>query len=523
MFALGICYLMGWAMAAADGPAKQRAEWPPHPDRVFMALSAAWFETGQDEAEGQSLHWLEGLKPPQIAASEATHRMVVTSFVPINDNSTPIEKVPGKRTWKRHQNLEGLSIGRNRQPRSFPLAIPRNPVVHLIWPDELPELYRTALMNLCNKVVSIGHSSSLVQMWLTESPPPPNLVPATGFAKYRLRIFGPGRLEYLETRCNRQAVIEWADMYSRVQEAKGKEKKMLQLQLQTTFPNGRPVSLRPEPGLWQGYSEPLPDSPATIPGSLFDPRMIILSLSGKKLSLPSTLKLTQALRDTLLKACPEPIPEWVSGHAPDGSRSSRPHLALLPLPFVGSPHADGRLMGVALAVPQQIDPGETSPILEALLRDHHGMPRQIRLFDGQWLECSVELDFRESLPWNLQPKTWTGPARMWSTVTPVVLDRHFDGKDRWEKAAESLKDSCERIDLPRPVEVLLDPISMFEGVPKANEFPWITRKKDGGRLHHSHAVIVFEQEIRGPVVIGAGRFRGYGLCRPLDQGGQGHA
>lgn len=117
MFALGICYLMGWAMAAADGPAKQRAEWPPHPDRVFMALSAAWFETGQDEAEGQSLHWLEGLKPPQIAASEATHRMVVTSFVPINDNSTPIEKVPGKRTWKRHQNLEGLSIGRNRQPR----------------------------------------------------------------------------------------------------------------------------------------------------------------------------------------------------------------------------------------------------------------------------------------------------------------------------------------------------------------------------------------------------------------------
>ncbi len=135
----------------------------------------------------------------------------------------------------------------------------------------------------------------------------------------------------------------------------------------------------------------------------------------------------------------------------------------------------------------------------------------------------MELDFRESLPWNLQPKTWTGPARMWSTVTPVVLDRHFDGKDRWEKAAESLKDSCERIDLPRPVEVLLDPISMFEGVPKANEFPWITRKKDGGRLHHSHAVIVFEQEIRGPVVIGAGRFRGYGLCRPLDQGGQGHA
>jgi len=48
MFGFGIRYLMGWAMAAADGAKKERAEWPPHPDRIFMALAAAWFETGQD-------------------------------------------------------------------------------------------------------------------------------------------------------------------------------------------------------------------------------------------------------------------------------------------------------------------------------------------------------------------------------------------------------------------------------------------------------------------------------------------
>ena len=29
MFGLGIYYLNGWAMAAADGAKKQRAEWPP--------------------------------------------------------------------------------------------------------------------------------------------------------------------------------------------------------------------------------------------------------------------------------------------------------------------------------------------------------------------------------------------------------------------------------------------------------------------------------------------------------------
>ena len=29
-------------------------------------------------------------------------------------------------------------------------------------------------------------------------------------------------------------------------------------------------------------------------------------------------------------------------------------------------------------------------------------------------------------------------------------------------------------------------------------------------------VIVFEEPVRGPVLVGAGRFRGYGLCRPMD-------
>lgn len=41
-------------------------------------------------------------------------------------------------------------------------------------------------------------------------------------------------------------------------------------------------------------------------------------------------------------------------------------------------------------------------------------------------------------------------------------------------------------------------------------------------MHHAHAVLLFEREVRGPVLIGAGRFRGYGLCRPLSQGGGRH-
>jgi CRISPR-associated protein Csb2 len=105
----------------------------------------------------------------------------------------------------------------------------------------------------------------------------------------------------------------------------------------------------------------------------------------------------------------------------------------------------------------------------------------------------------------------------------VVLDRHFDGKERWDQAAESVKDSCERIGLPRPDKVLLHPVSMFEGVPHSNEFPFLTRKKDGGRMQHAHTVILFGEKVEGPVVVGAGRYRGYGLCRPVPQGGEEYA
>ena len=45
-------YLTGYAVAT-DPTSRDRAEWPPHPARVFMALAAAWFETeppqGADE------------------------------------------------------------------------------------------------------------------------------------------------------------------------------------------------------------------------------------------------------------------------------------------------------------------------------------------------------------------------------------------------------------------------------------------------------------------------------------------
>lgn len=549
MLALGIRYLNGWAMAAADGAKKEQAEWPPHPDRVFMALAAAWFETTQDPAEQAALHWLETLGPPQIAAAEAARRHAdhrrgpPTSYVPVNDTRLG-RKLPTRRTLDKLKDagLELLAEHRGRQARHFPVAIPHHPDVHLIWPQAEPAKHREALTQLTRKVTHIGHSASFVQVWIDPAPPKPRWQPVEGAARHRLRIFTPGRLAELERVCNREATIVHRDLQARIKNATGKEKTMLKKTMAERFGDHVPISRRPDSGLWQGYDRVEASAATTLPGSLFDPRLLVFSLSGRQLSLPATLRLTNALRCTVLKLIAEhhgtatpthcsgetdeaaalegrfDYPEWVSGHTADGAASAQPHLAMLPLPFVDHEHADGRLMGVALALPRGLDPAAVNHWLQPLLRHEQGLPQPVHLFDGQWLETEIALETRETPPQALRPEVWTASrtgACRWASITPVVLDRHFKGADKWRKAAESVKGACERIGLPRPLEVRLHPTSRVRGVPKANELPRLRRKRDGGEMAQIHAFLQFGEPVRGPILIGAGRFRGYGLCRPL--------
>ena len=62
--------------------------------------------------------------------------------------------------------------------------------------------------------------------------------------------------------------------------------------------------------------------------------------------------LTQSIRAALMSHAADPIPMVLSGHEPDGTPAQRPHLSLLPLPFVGREHADGGIRGFALMLPR---------------------------------------------------------------------------------------------------------------------------------------------------------------------------
>jgi CRISPR-associated protein Csb2 len=518
MFALGIQYLNGW-VTAADVADRNRVEWPPHPGRVFMALANAYFTAEKDPAECAALEWLETLGAPAIAAGGCEARSVVPNYVPVNDQAGPAKAIL--------QSAPGLT--RTRQPRTFARAWLDHDVVHLVWEEtELPAGHRGAFERLVSRVSRIGHSSTFVQMWIETGTEGirPNHVASDRAASHRFRVPTPGTLQYLEQRFNGDELELFCNLKIAEIEAAfsgdNKAKAIAREQLRERFSNQPPVSLRPELSRWQGYAPMRDDSRDEVFGTVFDSRLLIYKLvrkdsSFRALELATTLRLTSALRGALIKSADGDLPEAIIGHQPNGKPSEKPHMAMLPLAFAGSEHADGKLMGLALALPCDLDPQDRRKLLITL----NTATKSLKLGNlGEWM---LEAPTEDRPAHNLRAETWSAwphGTTEWGTVTPIALERHAKSKKPDEyraEIAENIAESCARVTGGiRPREVVVLQVSPHLGVPHSRAFPRLSRK-DNSQLRHTHAIIVFDAPLVGPLAIGAGRYRGYGFCRPLSE------
>jgi len=263
---------------------------------------------------------------------------------------------------------------------------------------------------------------------------------------------------------------------------------------------------------------------------VFDERLIILHHSGgDRIQLPQVAAFTAAFRKLLIAACDEPavparVRSLISGHNADGTALDQPHVAFLALAHVGSLHADGHIMGFVMALPRGIQPESEHELCKVLGRCLEASGRDsLRLLAGRAGACELRIEDRVKPPRTLQEATWVAESRSWASVTPVVLDklapRRHVNDDSW--AANQIVHSCVRQGLPKPVGVAILPVSRFTGAPPARAFPALMRKSDNVKRWHVHAQLYFEEPVRGPLVLGAGRYRGMGLCRPLDAGRRG--
>jgi CRISPR-associated protein Csb2 len=480
MFAIGVEFLMRRAIITRVDN-RELPEWPPHPDRVFMALVAAWGEMGEDPDERAALEWIESLESPALAFSlEASERTPVTSYVAVNDDSTPFGKKSALAP------MGSLPIGRNRQPRQFPTIVPDSPVFFLVWPVEVPEPIRPALESVCRSVTYVGHSASPVRAWVDDHPPEPTLVPTERTATHLLRTIGAGRLQTLKNRFE--------------------------------------MDLRPQPSQWQGYASRREEKATEAFDGPFDPGIFVFrELPGnRRYGLESAGLIAAAVRLELMRRHGPAAPEWISGHTADGAPSRSPRPAFMPLGFVDHPHADGNLLGFAIALPSRFD--ATSELF-VLLGTHPGDNRHdlgrgvpylglaIHGNDGSVIgQLDLELDDRPEgrRPFTLKSFAWTHPERLWTTITPVMLPRF---PRRALSAEEIVADACVEAGYPEPERVRVTRSPLMRGVPHADGFHIRPRAGKPPRPL-IHAEIEFAVPVRGPVLIGAGRYLGYGACRP---------
>jgi CRISPR-associated protein Csb2 len=125
---------------------------------------------------------------------------------------------------------------------------------------------------------------------------------------------------------------------------------------------------------------------------------------------------------------------------------------------------------------------------------------------------------------SLRPDTWCRPSYRFVTVTPIALDRnpgnlrsnqHHTAHKASVEAQRSIADACTRIGLPRAVSVEVSLTSSLPGVAPVRAFlPWPAQPGRTPRVR-VHAEVCFAEPVRGPVLLGAGRFFGLGLCLPV--------
>jgi CRISPR-associated protein Csb2 len=530
-------------------------EWPPHPARVFSALVAAWAEAGMDAEEKAALEWLEALPAPEISASHASVRgidpalrkdrkdraVTVTNYVPVNDpfvispkrlpkqyeqlaaararvDLADGEKARAKaqksldsqrkrvRSWSANEaspamrapsasiiadKLSLLPDTRAKQPRTFPIAIPDDPVVFLTWKVDTSEAPIEVIDKLMSRVGRLGHSSSLVSLSVVEESPPATLVPSR--EGVHIRVTGPGQLG---------ALVRAHGVHGGVAP--------------------RQLPFRP-----QMYSPP-DESKDSIPVSRMSGEWLLLEVKrGARLGMANAMALTQTIRAALMSHAAEPIPLILSGHEPDGAPARREHLAILPLPFVGREHADGDIRGFALMLPRGASTQDAAAVAQAVQTWSRASGGNLRLnLPGQRdVHLSVVVD--GVVPWTLQRYRWSRLSHYWVSVSPLAFDRApgrlWSAKTSEREAAQTSAEqvvalACERVGLPTPLKSDFMQTSGLVGVPSLHDFPAYASPGRRTRRVSAHVVVTFAQPIRGPLVLGAGRFFGMGLFAPVGEG-----
>lgn len=470
--AVDIELLSGRYDAAGAGD-RDSIEWPPHPARVFCALVAG----ARSPEDQEALRWLERLEPPVVWASPTALSSARRSYVVTNK----IEAKGGSQFY----------LARSNALRQRMACLPQSTSVRLSWAGpEASAATVECLDGIARRVPYLGRSTGIatVRCRATDDDEPPGVgavpfIPALdGRGPHLLRVPFPGYLDELVAQHE-------AD--------------------RPAWEVSRAVTYRIE-----GAQSSSVDDVKTVSSVYSD--VIVLGFVGVRPEGRLAPRFTQALRRAVMSRTADPLPDALHGHGAPG----RPHVAFLALPDSGHLHADGHLLGMAVAVPD-LPVEDRRRIVRGVLGSS-GRSADIA-GDAAWtfpLEVAgigrVDLEYRPGLvrPWGARPERWRQGSTRWVSVTPVVLDRF---PKRGNFAGEVVR-CCLSLGLPEPevVEVSDAPLATGGIRLRPRDLPDHLQ----GKLFR-HVTLSFDRPVAGPVMLGAGRYLGIGLLAPGRAGEDG--
>lgn len=452
------------------------SEWPPSPARLFQALLAG-ARTGAaglqwSSPHQQALEWIESLSAaPSIFACPVRKGQRYQSFVPNNS-------VKDGALTKTGKTLAPTLL--HRQKPDAPDLIYR-------WP--LPEIasaapHAAALDEIAARLLALGWGLDLATATVHLSGDddlPQGLEafePAPAGSIIRAAPQS-GTLAHLEERYGafrRRITAKGIDPYTRP----------------TRFATVR----------YQRAAEPQPRRHIAFAFETPD---------GEPLAVPWQQAQTAAawLRAACRRALLEEdfdsawVDHYVSGHTPEHAPGHR--LSFVPLPSVGHAHSDGAIRRVLIAAP----PGATGRDLQAL--DWLGIKLTGWLLTAEGASqphaaLAPIADPSKVLPFYLEP------ARVWQTVTPVILHGHNAQRGRISltKTGRLLHQAFEASGIPGAAiaGLTFQTAPLWPGCGAAAEVRTPRHLEGWPRLH---VQVEFHADQSGPILAGLGRHYGLGL------------
>jgi CRISPR-associated protein Csb2 len=450
-------------------------EWPPSPMRLFQALLAgARAGCGEREwsvTKAQAFRWLEGRPPPLIVAPAARRASRYTFFVPDNVSDRAFER-------------EDRLIGKVAAPH----RLQDGDTVHYLWAtpesDGAAGAHGEILSREARRLLALGWGIDQVVgngRILTDEDA--SALPGRHWrawnghrpAAQAWRVPIPGSLDDLER--VHQAFL------NRMQ-----SKEYL-------HPVRRYCTV------------------CYLPGNALPPRSYAVFELPETVAFrqEDTAKVAAMLRSLTSRYARSDTHEfpggseiYVAGHT--GQQEQTPlRFSYLPLPTIGHQHADGMIRRVLIAEPFGGDGSHGRWAQDRL--------RNATLTDKEGNNRGILLD-----PWRASSKVmidrYVSSARIWRTVTPVILPGFDDGK--LTKAEKLFFAAIRQADLhvDAVAELTMRKAPFWPGSQHPRQY-FVPAYLNN--LPSWHVRLVFHEPVPGPLALGAGRHVGLGVFAGSEQ------